>query len=102
MVRGKRGDSTGGVAEWTPMRGQDIYRVVKKAGETSGVDAYPHMLRHCFATHLLDGGANLREIQELLGHANLQTTGIYTHVSVGNLAETMERAHPRADLTPPT
>ncbi len=77
---------------------RDLQRIVKKAIEKVATlnQMSPHTLRHTFATHLLNRGANLRAVQELLGHESLSTTQIYTHVSVEKLKEEYKKTHPRA------
>jgi len=77
---------------------QSLWGVVRRAAEAAGLDGRvtPHTLRHSFATHLLDGGADVREVQELLGHASVTTTQVYTLVSRGAMHEVYGRAHPRA------
>lgn len=76
---------------------RSIARILKKLVTACGIltPVSPHTLRHTFATHMLDAGADLRSVQELLGHKNLSTTQKYTHVSIDRLMETYDRAHPR-------
>jgi integrase/recombinase XerC len=82
----------------TPLTARAVQRIVQSRGaEGAGrADLHPHALRHSCATHLLDAGADLRSIQELLGHASLSTTQRYTHVSIDRLMEAYDRAHPLA------
>jgi integrase/recombinase XerC len=73
---------------------QRLSKLAKEKGISQRV--YPHLLRHSFASHLLESSGNLRAVQEMLGHENVSTTQIYTHLDFQHLAEVYDRAHPRA------
>lgn len=75
-----------------------VERRIKVQAQRAGIaqDFYPHLLRHCFASHVLASSGDLRAVQELLGHANISTTQIYTHLDYAQLARTYDQAHPRA------
>lgn len=81
-----------------PLKARQIENRVKFQAQRAGVnvDLHPHLLRHCFATHMLSNSGDIRAVQEMLGHSNLSTTQIYTHIDFDQLARVYDQAHPRA------
>ncbi len=82
----------------TRLTRQAVFKLVKKYGRQVGLDIHPHTLRHSFATHMLQGGADLRALQEMLGHADIATTQVYTHVDREHIREEYLSTHPRARM----
>ena len=80
------------------MSAASLRAVFKKRAAQAGLDPslHPHDMRHSFATDLLEGGADLRSVQEMLGHASLSTTQVYTHLSLERMRDTLKQAHPRS------
>jgi integrase/recombinase XerD len=81
-----------------PLTRQGLYKIIRRRAQEAGLEGRmsPHTLRHSFATHLLSGGCDLRSVQEMLGHADVATTQLYTHLSGERIREVYFKAHPRA------
>lgn len=98
LLKGKKGNYVFVNCQGNPMSRQGFWKNLKDYAEKAGIqeDITPHTFRHCFAAHLVENGANLRDVQEMLGHSDISTTQIYMDMAVGKVRRSYQKAHPRA------